>query len=54
MHLKGCYHWFKPPPTEYEKWLKQHEKKKKKEREKEQKELQKNEFKYKCVMELNY
>jgi len=30
MHLKGCYAWFRKPPTEYEQWLDQHEKKKRK------------------------
>ena len=37
MHLKGCYDWFRKPPTEYEKWEKQHAKKKRRREEEESK-----------------
>ena len=36
MHLRGCYHFFRKPRTDYEKWLEGHEKRKKKRLEEEE------------------
>lgn len=51
MHLRGCYDWFRRPPTEYEKWREEHEKKKTKREQKEAKRQKKEEEKMKRYRE---
>jgi len=54
MHMKGCYDWFKKPPTEYEKWAKQHQLKKLKAAEEESLRLkEQEEWMKECHAELD-
>jgi hypothetical protein len=51
MHLRGCYDWFRKPPTEYEKWQEQHQWKKARREMKEAKRQRKEEAKLKRYRE---
>jgi hypothetical protein len=51
MHLRGCYDWFRRPPTEYEKWREQHDRNKARREAKEAKRQKKDEEKLKRYRE---